>query len=778
MRGADIVAAALNANTLTDAENLQKMIEAAVGARYQRPLADMPNNQGLASTTGSFDHKMLENVTNMQDAVLERLALSQFGNPEAVPFNSPHEAAKALFDGVSREELASRATVEFHESDPPTNISKRITAIFRDYGCGMTPQRIPDTIFGVGRWYKTELDWLQGAFGMGAKSTFGNARAVVLVTRRAPELLCTSDGEEDRIAIAVLLREQHHKTVSAYYLTTTVWAKPGDIAEPYSVPSTDLPTFAPGTHLALVSYGVEGFYRARAGGDDRTFEAVLNTRLYEPVIPIRFTTTLLKDRVRNYNLTGLAKRLEDNPRPDREEGRETLPFNIEGTTYHLNVEGFVFAKPDEPGDRRSFVAHDHAVIFTSNGQAHHHWTPSEFRNLTGLRKLHDRVFVVVKTDELPIEVRTSLFTSDRSGLVRNAHAIRLQDAVASFIGDWEWLKKINGDLIREAIKSTGEERSTIRIAERISRALKLRGFSLGGSSGTSGGGSGVSSGGKVKPPIDLYSDPTILEGPAHIVAEEGKTKWATYTLNATDDFMPRRGELAVTCSHPDIGAREITVGQLRSGHVRISIAVPAGIEHGVYDLNVTLRDWARSSGGVGPTLAWVTKCEIIDEREVKPKGPGKSTGKSGAGEGPNVALVWSSPENQEEWTKKSVGEVQMIKATDLADMQPEYQELKALGEAEVPTLIMNSEYFALKQYLSSRAGNVDLRTLDDCRERYAVGVGVGLLLLDQEEQHRIRVGEPVPDGWVDTSREAIARGVLVMMPEFDALVKEAGLGDT
>ncbi len=67
--------------------------------------------------------------------------------------------------------------VEFYESDPPTNKSKRITAVFRDQGCGMTPQTVPETIFGVGRWYKDDLDWLQGAFGMGAKATFGNAQA-------------------------------------------------------------------------------------------------------------------------------------------------------------------------------------------------------------------------------------------------------------------------------------------------------------------------------------------------------------------------------------------------------------------------------------------------------------------------------------------------------------------------------------------------------------------------------------------------------------------------
>ena len=58
MGEASIIAAALDAHTLADAERVQEMIERAIGARHRRPLADMPNNQGLASTTGSFDHKI------------------------------------------------------------------------------------------------------------------------------------------------------------------------------------------------------------------------------------------------------------------------------------------------------------------------------------------------------------------------------------------------------------------------------------------------------------------------------------------------------------------------------------------------------------------------------------------------------------------------------------------------------------------------------------------------------------------------------------------------
>jgi hypothetical protein len=339
----------------------------------------------------------------------------------------------------------------------------------------MTPESVPKTIFGMGRYHKDELPWLQGAFGMGAKSTFHNAGAVVLVTRRAPELL--TPEEDDRIAVAVLLRKMHHKTWTTYYLATNRWDEMGDEAPPFSVLASVYPKFDAGTHLALVSYGVEGLHRARLGGDEKSFEAVLNTRLFIPVTPVRFSSSMVKeDRPQDFG--GLAKRLETKRSKSGEsriEGQDTLPFNIDGKTYHLGVRCFVFSKPGETGARRKFVAHDHALVFTSNGQVHHHWTPATFRNQVRLRKLHDRIFVVVETDELPIAVRTSLFSSDRAGFVRNEASIRLEEAVAGFVGEWELLVKINGDLIRESLHAGSSEKSTFTVAQKISRALKIRG---------------------------------------------------------------------------------------------------------------------------------------------------------------------------------------------------------------------------------------------------------------------------------------------------------------
>jgi hypothetical protein len=483
-----IIEAALSARTLEDADRVQKLIGVSIGARHERPLGDRWNNVGLISSAGSFEHKTIEPVTNMHDAVLERLAMAKFGSLDAIPFSTPEEAATALLAGRDFRGIADDVAVTFYESDPPANRTKKLTIAYRDHGCGLEPGHVHETIFALGSAHKSKSVWQQGAFGLGGASTFRNAGAVVLVSRRAPEM----NPKEDRILVAVAQWQAFGKTQNIFHLTTTEWAGPGSTAEPWSAPAAEYPEFEVGNYLALISYGVEGFHRARLG-DERSFDTVLNTRLFEPVMPVRFSNELLR-RDRSEYLRGLKRRLDDNPRADRREGEEHLPYNMEGTTYHLPVRFAVFAAPGDAGERRNFVARDHAVVFTSNGQVHHHWTPQDFRYKTRLNKLYDRVFVVVETDELPIELRTALFTYDRAGLLKSEDAIRLEAQVAAFLDDWAELAEINGDLIREAVNRSAGTESALSVARQISAALKVRGFSLSGVGG-SGGGAGSVGGG-------------------------------------------------------------------------------------------------------------------------------------------------------------------------------------------------------------------------------------------------------------------------------------------
>lgn len=774
-----LVKAALDAATLDEAIAVQKQIAEAFGSAFKRPVGDRPNNHGLMASSGSYDLKLIELVTNMQDAVLERLALRKWGSADDVPYRDPHTAAEKLLPEADLPDYPVR--VEFRESNLPARKTKRLTAIFRDNGCGLRPEQLPTTVFQLGGSYKEDRLYLQGAFGLGGAMTYRNAEAVVVVSRRDPELL--EPGQEDRITVAVVQWERLSKGSSAYYLVDGPWRESGDKRSPWSCPAHHYPEFEVGTHLALISYRVDGLHRVREG-DTKTFDTVLNTRLFKPVLPVRFTNHTT-GRNRNTNLRGLARRLADNPSADRPEGQETLPFNMAGVTYHLPIRYWIFARPDSKGARKTFVSADHAVLFLSNGQVHHHWTPTEFRAKSkSLKKLHDRLLVTVDTDALPIQMRTSLFTADRSSLVLSDPAIRLEEAVWSFLEDWEPLREENSKLIREALQSDGGK-STLDVSRRIGRALSVKGFDFGGksspgASGSAAGPGGAGGGGGKRRPIQLHIDPTIISGPAEARAEIGKTRSISFTIDAVDEFfISGRGYITVACGHSEIGAAEITIGQVKGGRFRVMVAVPESAERRVEELTINLQDWLKASGGLGTDLSFTCKLELVDAIEGTGSGSGKPTGggsgTSGAQGGGHVALVWTDHEHQEEWKKTTVGAVETMPAKDLAAMKEDYKDLAVLGETAIPVVMLNQEYPPFKQYLTTRSKS--LVDLDEPRSRYALGVAVHLVLLDREVQDRANKGEIVDDTLTAASQQAAARAVLAVMPAFDEMARAAGLDE-
>lgn len=738
--------------TLDQATQLQQSIESAIGARYQRPLGDIWNNFGLMSQSGDFDHKIIENVTNAQDAILELEAQKKYANLTQVPHQSPQEAATALLAGQSVKDLERRIHVDFYEPDDLAD--KRVTVAVRDNGCGMEPAAMPSTVFRLGSSHKSEIMWQQGAFGLGAKSTFRNARAVVVVTRRAPEM----SPSQDRIAVAVVLWEPYGKGTNAYYLTTSDWADgENQSAEPWSAPPSDFPEFEPGTYIALISYGVRGLHR-RYSGDERAFHAIAQTRLYQPVVPFRHTSHLIK-KPEPRTVRGLAEAL-DSGTEGRRHGVEPMPFHLDGTTYTLPVSWWVF--PDDAnkkGGRDSLVAAQHVCVFTSGGQVHKHWNAAEFRERTRLTKLDKRIFVVVDTDELPITVRTSLFTPDRSDLVPTDDSIRLEEAVVAHLEDSLELNEINAALIRAEIEKALGRKNTRAVAQRISRAFKLRGgFSLG---------SGKKNGRKKRPrkpkkKMDLYTEPTFIEGPERITVRPGDTRSLTYYINAKDEFMDSgRGTLDLTCENPSIQpGRELAVGSLRGGCLRVALAVPETAELGNFKLAAQLPEWAPRNGGLAGPLHWETQVVVTDEPPPPPKPPKPAGAEAGGGE---IALLWTSGDG---WgfTPNVPGVLDNVSASLLAE-QDDYSDLAKLGDQDITTIVINEDFADYKKYVSGLVKRRGTTAVDQNKDRYAQGVGVGLLVIDEHAQKH-----DMNDQQRGVAVQAVARATLSLLPAFDEIM--------
>lgn len=218
---------------------------------------------------------------------------------------------------------------------------------------------------------------------------------------------------------------------------------------------------------------------------------------------------------------------------------------------------------------------------------------------------------MVDLDEIPVDQRTSqLFTPDRIDLVKSPDATRLLDSIAAMLNSWADLLNLNKELVREALKNRGSDRSTLRVAEKIRAQLAFRGgVSL----------SGGHKGGDDVPPkrkwaaADLWPDPTTLEGPTKIRAVPGKTRFIHYQLNARDEFFSTgRGALELSCDHARIDEAELVAGgQLRDGMIRAALLVPDDVEIGdTATITAAIRDWGRAAGGIGKDLEWKTEVEV------------------------------------------------------------------------------------------------------------------------------------------------------------------------
>ena len=104
-----------------------------------------------------------------------------------------------------------------------------------------------------------------------------------------------------------------------------------------------------------------------------------------------------------------------------------------------------------------------------------------------------------------------------------------------------------------------------------------------------------------------------------------------------------------------------------------------------------------------------------------------------------------------------------------------YEHVASLGDTKIPVVQLNDQYPAFKNYIGGRSR--DINDLSRPRERYALGVGLALLVLDQTRQRLDKADQEYPQEVLGNAARAAARGVLAVMPEFEQLIKKAAGAD-
>lgn len=738
-------------------------------APYERPVGDRWGNRGLFTAAGgNFDHKLTELVTNMIDSLLLRQAVDVLGEEALDPkesaelFSTPAAAFLELFGPGGIPDKSSPALIELRSSG--VDRKRERTIVFRDRGIGMKPNDIPNSLLRVGSSHKDGVLWLMGAFGRGGLTVLPNAFGWVVLSR--------SSVVPDAGVVLTLVRWRqvgNRQTQTALYRVVEPWHQDGDQAKPLVLPVEACEGFECGTRIAVVGFRSEGIWVSRLG-DERSLDTVIDTRLFESILPVHMTAPVLgKRKERLTRLRGLGRRLADNPRDDRIEGAEQLPFSYETNTYQLPVRFYLFATGSDAGTRRRFVARSHAVLLNSNGQVHAHWTPAEFRHRTKLKKLASRILVVLDTDPLPIELRTSLFTADRTELLRNPHAVRLEEELIAFLDDWDELEEANNEMIVESIRRSNRDRSTAALSERIARSARARAWRGSGSSRSRRRMR------KVDPPKKLLNEPTTIRGPASVTLIRGRTRGIHFAINARDGFIPKRAECKVTTNHLDIDPSEdVTVGELRKGRVRVSVAVPIDAELTTATITVSVPSWPSTHGGLGPGLQTTTEIQIVHETDPPAPPSGPPTKRRKVSAPALVDTTWTNHDEEQDWGANTPGEIEVVEASVLAALGGERGRFAGV-DGEVHHIKLNEEYAPLKAYASAGAKSVGDEGVARRKDRYALGLGVYLLIRHQQLRRRRKSGDPTDDDALADTCQAAAQGVLAVLPDFDLLATEAGL---
>jgi hypothetical protein len=312
--------------------------------------------------------------------------------------------------------------------------------------------------------------------------------------------------------------------------------------------------------------------------------------------------------------------------------------------------------------------------------------------------------------------------------------------------------------------------------QRLNQAFRGRIAGLAGGSGRRG-----RKNPRPRPPEDLHPEPTAWTGPERLQAVPGQRARFVMQCNAVDGFVPDRGEVTVE------GDSEFTasVGDLRRGRLQIALEFADDAPLGESQLQIKL-SFLRDAGGYAE-LGWPIKLELLNELpERRPSGAGTRRRRD-QGE---LAFLWMSSNEENDWTADTVGELQELTGDQLAEADPEtYGDLRG-EDAEIPTVCLNGEFRDFAAYKRGVVRRVGDEAFKGRAERYALASGIAVANLYQREQELARKhrqweeakqsgsngGEepekPMSEGQKQRALEQAARGVVALLPDFDALLGE------
>lgn len=443
------------------------------------PVGGKENNRGPIEVSANPGRSLVERLTNGIDAVLEAEYERHRGVPEC---RSPRQAATAWIgipdQGLSamtpaqRQTIAKRIAIKLM---PGEDRQSRLIEI-RDFGIGLKPEEMPETILSLNASNKIRKHHLAGTYGQGGSSTFAISAYTLLASRRAgnPKAGFT-------IVKFLDLPPEEFKTGHYVYLTL------GD-----GVLTADMPEsqFPPGTVIRHFGYDLSSY--ALPLGPNSVY-GLLNQVLFDPVLPI-----WLDSEIHGYRrvikgsrnaLNGAVDEGDDNRRgPTLDHNVPTFYVSL-GDFGNVGFEYWVLERPSRENKRPSaaFVNPTRPIVLTLNGQNHAELTGNIIRKEAELPYLGQRLIVHIDCDLLTPAAKRALFASSRED-VRRGHVLQLiHEEIVCILRSDDELTRLNNEAREHGMRER-DESAIQEMRREVARLLRLQGVEIGQATGTRAGG--------------------------------------------------------------------------------------------------------------------------------------------------------------------------------------------------------------------------------------------------------------------------------------------------
>jgi len=473
------------------------------------PIGGKENNRGPIEISADPGRSIVERLTNGIDAVLEAEYDRHGGMPEC---RSPRQAATTWI-GISdrglsemtpaqRQAIAKRVSIKLMVGEGRQG---RLIEI-RDYGIGLSPEEMPDTILSLNASNKIRKHHLAGTYGQGGSSTFSISTYTFLASRRAGD---------PRIGYTVVkfldLPPEEFKTGHYVYLTFEK-----------TIPSIELPEsdFAAGTFVRHFGYDLSNY--ASPLGPNSVY-GLLNQVLFDPVLPIWLDSEVHDyRRVIKGSRNALAGAIDEG---DENRRGPTLDHNMQkffvslGDFGCIAFEYWVLERPNHTNKRPSaaFVNPSRPIILTLNGQNHAELNAGIVRKEAELPYLWQRLIVHIDCDSLTPMAKRALFASSREDARRGVVLQNIHEELVRVLKSDDELTRLNNEA-RDLGMQDRDETAIQEMRREVAKLLRLQGIEIAQTIGTHSGGEQVnhdhpsrSRGSRPRPqPISVSEPPTYI----------------------------------------------------------------------------------------------------------------------------------------------------------------------------------------------------------------------------------------------------------------------------